>query len=153
FVTFRLTGRRVSDISDMSGAGFVRMPDCVYDDELLTGYGLADARAKLPELAQPTEIVGRVTAAAAAATGLAEGTPVVAGLFDVIASALGWGAVAQGRASISGGTRSSNRVIAAQAGQDERICMTSAFGPGRFMAIESSATAAANLEWYVRELI
>ena len=27
FVTFRLTGRRVSDISDMSGAGFVRLPD------------------------------------------------------------------------------------------------------------------------------
>jgi L-xylulokinase len=28
FITFRLTGRRVSDISDMSGAGFVRLPDC-----------------------------------------------------------------------------------------------------------------------------
>ena len=28
FVTFRLTGRRVSDISDMSGAGLLRMPDC-----------------------------------------------------------------------------------------------------------------------------
>lgn len=153
FVTFRLTGRRVSDISDMSGAGFVRMPECVYDDELLAGYGLEDARAKLPELAQPTEIVGRVTAAAAAATGLAEGTPVVGGLFDVIASALGSGAVAAGQASIIVGTWSINQVIASQAAQDERIFMTSAFGPGRIMAIESSATSAANLEWYVRELI
>jgi L-xylulokinase len=153
FVTFRLTGRRVSDISDMSGAGFVRMPGCTYDDELLVGYGLADARAKLPDLAQPTEIVGRVTAAAAAATGLAEGTPVVGGLFDVIASALGSGAVATGQASIIVGTWSINQVIADQVAQDERIFMTSAFGPGRLMAIESSATSAANLEWYVRELI
>lgn len=153
FVTFRLTGRRVSDISDMSGAGFVRMPDCTYDDELLAGYGLADARAKLPSLVQPTEIVGRVTAAAAAVTGLAEGTPVVGGLFDVIASALGSGAVATGQASIIVGTWSINQVIADQVAQDERIFMTSAFGPDRLMAIESSATSAANLEWYVRELI
>jgi L-xylulokinase len=153
FVTFRLTGRRVSDISDMSGAGFVRLPGCTYDDELLAGYGLSDARAKLPDLLEPTEIVGRVTTEAAAATGLAEGTPVVGGLFDVIASALGSGAVAAGQASIIVGTWSINQVIAREISTDPRIFMTSIFGPGRVMAIESSATSAANLEWYVRELI
>ncbi len=153
FVTFRLTGRRVSDISDMSGAGFVRLPEATYDDELLAGYGLEDARAKLPELASPTDIVGRVTAAAAAATGLREGTPVIGGLFDVVASALGSGAVETGQASIIVGTWSINQVIADTISRDSRIFMTSVFGPGRVMAIESSATSAANLEWYVRELI
>ena len=97
FVTFRLTGRRVSDISDMSGAGFLRLPDGGYDDGLLDRYGLADARPMLPDLVDPTEIVGGVTAEAAAATGLAEGTPVVGGLFDVVASALGSGVSAAGR--------------------------------------------------------
>ena len=52
-----------------------------YDDELLALYGLADAGHLLPRLADPTEVVGRVTANAAAQTGLAEGTPVIAGLF------------------------------------------------------------------------
>ena len=59
FVTFRLTGRRVSDVSDMSGCGFVRMPGCTYDDDLLAGYGLSDARGMLPDLVQPTEVAGR----------------------------------------------------------------------------------------------
>ena len=153
FVTFRLTGRRVSDISDMSGAGFVRLPDGAYDAGLLEGYGLADAIDLLPELLGPTDIAGRVTAEAAAATGLAEGTPVVAGLFDVVASALGSGASAVGEASIIAGTWSINQVIAAQAIVDPSVFMVSAFAPDRFMAIESSATSAANLEWYVRELV
>jgi L-xylulokinase len=153
FVTFRLTGRRVSDISDMSGAGLLRMPAGTYDEELLAAYGLSDARSKLPDLVEPTAIVGRITTEAAAATGLAEGTPVVGGLFDVIASALGSGAVDVGQASIIVGTWSINQVIADEAVRDGRIFMTSVFGAARYMAIESSATSAANLEWYVRELI
>lgn len=153
FVAWELTGRRVSDISDMSGAGLLRLPDCRYDADLLEGYGLANARGMLPDLVGPTDIVSGVSAAAAAATGLAEGTPVVGGLFDVVASALGSGASAPGEASIIAGTWSINQVITAQAVTDPRMFMVSGFGPDRFMAIESSATSAANLEWYVRELI
>jgi L-xylulokinase len=153
YITFRLTGRRVSDISDMSGAGFVRMPGCTYDAELLDRYGLADARALLPELVDPAEIVGGVTAAAAEATGLAVGTPVVGGLFDVVASALGSGVGAPGEASVIAGTWSINQVVAAEAIADARVFMVSRFAPDRFVAIESSATSAANLEWYVREFV
>lgn len=153
FITLRLTGRRVSDISDMSGCGFVRLPGCTYDDDLFAGFGISDARDKLPDLVAPTEIAGRVTARAATETGLIEGTPVVGGLFDVVASALGSGAVAEGQASIIVGTWSINQVIAKQVVPDPRIFMTSIFGDDRVMAIESSATSAANLEWYVRELI
>jgi L-xylulokinase len=153
FVTFRLTGRRVSDISDMSGCGLLRMPECRYDDALLAGYGLADARAKLPDLVMQTDIVGHVTAEAAAMTGLAERTPVVGGFFDVVASALGSGAVEEGQASVIVGTWSINQVIARRAINDARVFMVSAFGPEQMMAIESSATSAANLEWYVREMV
>ena len=94
-----------------------------------------------------------MTAEAAAVTGLAEGTPVVGGLFDVVASALGSGVSAPGEASLIAGTWSINQVIAAEAIADPRVFMVSRFAPDRFMAIESSATSAANLEWYVRELI
>jgi L-xylulokinase len=153
FITFRLTGERVSDISDMSGCGFVRMPGCTYDDELLSLYGLEDAKPLLPRLIDPAEIAGKATARAAADTGLAEGTPVIGGYFDVVASAMGAGTVAPGEASIIVGTWSINQVFSAEPVIDSQVFMASGFGPGRFVNIESSATSAANLEWYVRELI
>ncbi len=153
YVAWRLTGRRTADVSDMSGAGLLRFPDCTYDDDLLAAYGLDDARTLLPDLLWPTEVAGRVTAAAAATTGLAEGTPVAAGLFDVVANALGSGVVEAGQASIIAGTWSINQVVTRSPVVDPRIFMVSAFDAGRMVAIESSATSAANLEWYVRELV
>lgn len=153
FITFRLTGERVSDISDMSGAGLVRMPEAVYDDRLLALYGLEDARSMLPRLLDPAAVAGVVTAKAAAETGLAAGTPVIAGYFDVVSSALGAGVVEAGQASIIAGTWSINQVFSEAPVNDPKVFMAARFGVGRFVNIESSATSAANLEWYVRELV
>jgi L-xylulokinase len=153
FIAFRLTRERVSDISDMSGCGLLCLPDGRYDDELLALYGLAGAGHLLPRLAEPTEVVGRVTANAAAQTGLAEGTPVIAGFFDVISSALGSGVIASGDASIIAGTWSINQVFSETAVRDPSVFMVAKFGDDRFVTIESSATSAANLEWYVREIV
>ncbi|MCK7615331.1 FGGY-family carbohydrate kinase [Roseibium sediminicola] len=153
FITFQLTGERVSDISDMSGCGLLRMPDGRYDPEILELFGLDDAEDLLPRLVEPAEIAGTVTATAAAATGLKEGTPVVGGYFDVIASALGSGVIRPGEASIIAGTWSVNQVFSETPVIDPSMFMVSGFAPGRFVNIESSATSAANLEWYVRELV
>ena len=153
FVTFRLTGERVSDISDMSGAGLTRMPEAEYDAELLALYGLDDAMEKLPRLLDPAAIAGHVTSEAARATGLAEGTPVIAGYFDVVSSAMGAGVVRPGEASIIAGTWSINQVFSEAPVHDEDVFMAARFGDNRFVNIESSATSAANLEWYVREFV
>ncbi|MEP3332910.1 FGGY-family carbohydrate kinase [Sedimentitalea sp.] len=153
FITYQLTGRRVSDISDMSGCGLTRMPECTYDGGLLALYGLSDAKDKLPDLLDPAEIVGGVTQEAAAVTGLLAGTPVITGFFDVISSALGSGVVSPGEASIIAGTWSINQVFSDAPVHDDRVFMVAGFGPQRFVNIESSATSAANLEWYVREFV
>lgn len=153
FITFKLTGERVSEISDMSGCGLTRMPQCNYDNELLDLYGLGDARELLPRLMDPVEIAGTVTHEAAALTGLVEGTPVIGGYFDVVSSALGSGVVGVGEASIIAGTWSINQVFSAEPVVDPSVFMVSGFGDGRFVNIEASATSAANLEWYVRELV
>ena len=152
-LTWGLTGQLASDVSDMSGAGLLRLPDAAYDDDLLRRYGLEDARALLPRLCQPTDIVGTVTAQAAAETGLSAGTPVVAGLFDVVASAMGSGAALPGSASIVAGSWSINQVFSQTPVRDDRVFMVAAYGPGRFANMENSATSAANLEWYVRTLV
>lgn len=153
FINFKLTGNRTSDVSDMSGCGLLRMPDCTYDEELLALYGLEDARSMLPWLFDPADVVGTVSFDTAEATGLAEATPVVGGYFDVVSSAMGSGVVEAGQASIICGTWGINQVFSSSPVVDASVFMAAGFGRGRFVNIEASATSAANLEWYVREFI
>ncbi|WP_232661970.1 xylulokinase [Pseudonocardia sp. TRM90224] len=61
-------------------------------DERLAGHGVE----LLPEVVAPTTVVGGVTSAAAAATGIPEGTPVVAGGSDAVGACLEAGSLAVG---------------------------------------------------------
>ena len=65
---------------------------------------LALAAELLPPLAAATDVVGGVTLAAAQATGLRSGTPVIAGTGDTFPTIVGCGAVTPGDAMISFGT-------------------------------------------------
>ena len=152
-IGWNLTATRATEVSDMSGAGLLRLPEAQYDAELMAIYGLGDAMPLLPPLLQPTDVLGRVTPEAAAVTGLRAGTPVVAGFFDVVASALGSGAIGTGAASIVLGSWSINQVFDDKPAHDPCVFMVTAFGPGRFANMDNSATSAANLEWYVRTLV
>ncbi|KQW86107.1 xylulose kinase [Devosia sp. Root413D1] len=153
FVVGRLTGARVTDTTDMSGCGLLAIPSRRYSVELLAAYGLEDAMPLLPDVLESSDIAGHVTEDVAALTGLAAGTPVVAGLFDVVASAVGSGVTATGAASIIAGTWSINQVICDAPVDDDRVFMQSSFDRSRWLAIESSATSAANLEWIVHQFM
>lgn len=91
FVVQRLTGRLVTDPSDASGTNAYDQTAGVWSAELLAAAGLDPAL--LPEIVPSTSIVGTVTAAAAAVTGLRPGTPVVAGGGDGPIAAVGAGVV------------------------------------------------------------
>ncbi|WP_394889418.1 FGGY-family carbohydrate kinase [Mesorhizobium sp. AaZ16] len=151
FVVNRLTGARSTETSDMSGCGLLHMPGRRYERELLAAYGLEDCMELMPNVLEAADIAGHITRDVASATGLLAGTPVVAGLFDVVASAIGSGVTSTGAASIIAGTWSINQVITDEPIRDPSIFMLSTFDPTRYLAIESSATSAANLEWIVRE--
>lgn len=153
FITFKLTGERVSDVSDMSGCGFVKMPEGICDDSLLELYGIPEARDFMPRIVESAEIAGRVSGEASEATGLVSGTPVIGGYFDVVSSALGSGVVRHGEASIIVGTWGINQVFSAEPVHNPSVFMASRFAKNRFVNIEASATSAANLEWYVRNFV
>jgi L-xylulokinase len=127
------------------------LPDNTYDDALLDAYGLMQAKALLPRLHWPTDIAGHVSAQAAEQTGLAIATPVVAGLFDVMASAVGAGVTRLGQASIILGTWSINQAVVDTPAAG--VFMSAPLSPGRFMAMENSATSATNLEWLAHNLL
>lgn len=152
FVNFRLTGCLANDISDLSGAGLLALPEVLLDRELLSLYGLEDALAFFPRLVESADIVGEVTREAAGLTGLSEGTPVIGGFFDVVSSAMGSGVINAGEASVIAGTWSINQVFANKPVISPDVFMVTTFGRDRYVNIESSATSAANLEWYVHRV-
>lgn len=67
-------------------------------------HALAIPRHVLPELRPPGALLGKVTAAAAAATGLLAGTPVLAAAADKACEVLGAGCITPERACLSFGT-------------------------------------------------
>jgi L-xylulokinase len=134
----------------MSGSSMMDVRNRRYSRELLELYDLAELWDAMPPMAQSSEIVGHVTAEAAQATGLAAGTPVVAGIFDVDASALGAGAFQPGQVCIIAGTWSINEIVTAEPLIDPSLFMTSLYTvPGLYLSIDASATSATNLEWFV----
>ena len=86
YIKYRLTGEITGDYTDMSACSLMDVRKGCYSRELLELYGLSEIYDALPPLRHSSEIIGQVTAAVAQETGLAAGTPVVGGLFDVDAS-------------------------------------------------------------------
>jgi xylulokinase len=104
YLTFRLTGRRVTDRGDASGTGYFDPRSGRWLPDLLERVvGPADWAARLPEVLGPVDPVGPLGIGAASALDIA-GTPVVGpGTGDNMAAALGLG-LAPGRVCISIGT-------------------------------------------------
>jgi len=106
----------------------------------------------LPGMANSADIVGTITADAAAATGLAKGTPVAAGLHDVTASALGIGAHRTGVIGIVAGTYSINECVSTEPQIDARWFCRNAIAPGYWNNMAISPASATNYDWFLNTL-
>ncbi|MDD4816751.1 MAG: FGGY family carbohydrate kinase [Victivallaceae bacterium] len=84
-----LTGNFVTDVSDASGVLAMDINSGEWDSALLDDIGLDIG--KFPAILASSAVCGRVTAEAAAATGLAAGIPVAIGAGDLATAALGGG--------------------------------------------------------------
>lgn len=102
FIRYRLTGALATEVSDASGTALFDVPRRDWAYAMLETLELP--REWFPKAYESPEITGRITAQAAQATGLAEGTPVVGGAGDQAAGAVGVGVVQEGYASVSVGT-------------------------------------------------
>lgn len=102
FLRFRLSGDRVSDMSDASGMLLLDVRARRWADDVIAELGID--RGLLPDLAEGSQVTGVVSAEAAALTGLVAGTPIVGGGGDNAAAAVGLGAVDSGILTLSIGT-------------------------------------------------
>jgi xylulokinase len=102
YVRFQLTGEYATDVSDASGTALFDVVQRRWSHELAGRLGV-DCTI-LPAAFESSSLTGEVTKAAAEATGLAAGTPVVGGGGDQAASAVGNGIVDAGIVSCTIGT-------------------------------------------------
>lgn len=102
YIRYLLTGEYATEVSDASGTSLFNVRERQWADEVLDAIGIP--REWMPRVYESPEITGRITAEAATATGLKEGTPVVGGGGDQAAGAVGNGIVETGVVSVSVGT-------------------------------------------------
>ncbi|HEV8698598.1 MAG TPA: FGGY family carbohydrate kinase [Candidatus Limnocylindrales bacterium] len=125
FVALRLTGQPMIDPNSAARWGGIARAGR-WDDDALSRLDLS--RDLLAPIHRPIDVVGGVTPAAAAATGLPAGTPVVAGATDSFAALLGSGVRGPGDAMVYYG--SSGTLLVATAPFAEAVVESASFGPG-----------------------
>ena len=148
YVRLRLTGERAIDVADASGTLLFDVAARTWSREMLEASEI-DERL-LPAVFESPEVVGHVSTEGAEATGLAEGTPVVAGAGDQAAGAVGMGIVSAGAVSATIGT--SGVVFAATdspaldpAGRVHTFCHAV---PGRWHVMGVTQGAGLSLRWF-----
>lgn len=154
YIRGRLTGEFYAELTDASGTSLIDVEKAQYDDSLLAAFDIAPLRRMLAPIRRSEEVCGRVTDEAAALTGLAAGTPVAGGLFDVDACALAAGVVDEAALQVIAGTWSVNQYVSKAPVVELDAFMTSQYClPGYYLIMEASATSASNLEWFTTQVL
>ncbi|MCG8481922.1 MAG: carbohydrate kinase, partial [Clostridia bacterium] len=104
WIIYCLTGSVGIEYTDASNSGLINPVDKKVDKELFGMFEVEEVYEKIPKLRKTTDIAGYVTKRAEEETGLMVGTPVIGGVFDCIACALGSGVYHQDKYSIIAGT-------------------------------------------------
>jgi xylulokinase len=148
YVNWKLTGERAVEQNWALEAGFVDVARHQIDDELVAWAGIP--RSAVPRKAASHEMIGVVSAEAAAATGLAAGTPVVGGAADMIASALGAGVTKAGDVLLKFGGAIDVLTATDRVRPDPRLYLDYHLVPGLFMPNGCMSTGGSGLNWFVR---
>ncbi len=150
FIRMRLTGEAYAELTDFSGTSLMNVGTGQYDPDVLAAFGIPGMQKYLPPLRNSADLCGSITAAAAAVTGLAEGTPVAGGMFDIDACGLSSAITDESQLCMILGTWGNNQYISKTPVVDPDVFMTSCYSiPGYYLMLEGSATSASNLEWFI----
>lgn len=147
-----LTGRAAIDPSNAAMRQLLNIDRISWDEKMLEVAGLSTE--ELPELLLAGQLVGALTAAALAATGLPEGIPVYNGAHDQYCASIGAGAIQSGDMLLSAGTTWVLMGIT-----DKPMYTDSFIVPGRhpidglYGAIASLVGSGASMEWYRKNLM
>ena len=148
YIRFKLTGEYAMDKADGSGTVLFHLKSRNWSLEVLEKLGIDPAW--MPRTFEGPEFTGYVTAEAASATGLKEGTPVAAGGGDQAAQAVGVGAVEPGVIGLTVGTSgvifaTTPSALIEPEGRLHAFCHAV---PGMWHFMGVMLSAAGSLQWY-----
>ena len=149
YVRFRMTGEIGAEITNISGSNMYNIQTGQYDPKLMSLFGVEECESKTAPIVGSSEECGKITAKAAEELGLAAGTPVFGGFFDVVSAAIASGVVDDTAISAAAGTWSIATAVSKSIPKKDhhyvwgRYCI-----PGLFFVHEGSPTSASNLSWW-----
>ncbi|MDW8327108.1 MAG: FGGY-family carbohydrate kinase [Anaerolineales bacterium] len=149
FIVHRLTGEFSIERNWALESGLFDLHREDWDDTLLTLSTIE--RSWLGKVHWPAEAVGQVTTAAAEFTGLAPGTPVVAGSADHIASAFSAGLQMQGDLLVKLGGAGDILYCLETLTVDPRLFLDYHVIPGKFLINGCMAASGSIIKWFRNE--
>lgn len=150
YVVHKLTGAFSMDISHGPLTLFFDSANQRWSDELLGAMELD--RAKLPPVVGCMDIVGQVSDAAAQATGLAAGTPVLGGMTDGTAASVEAGLVEPGDAAEMTGQSTVLLICSDQPYLGRELIPLGHPQPGRFLVVGALVASGGALRWFRDQL-
>ncbi len=142
----RLTGRNVID--HYTAAGFSPLYDIEKQDWTMELSNEIIDRVRLPEILWSSEIAGEVTTAAAKATGLAAGTPVLTGTVDAAAEAISVGVTSPNEMMIMYGSTIFIIMPTADRVVDPRLWYAPWLFEGQHASMAGLATSGTLTHWF-----
>ena len=147
YVRFCLSGTYATDVADASGTLLLDVARRCWSDDMIAATGLR--REILPDVFESPAECARVSRNAADATGLQEGTPIVAGAGDQAAGAVGMGITRPGAVSVTIGTSgvvfaATERPALDPRGRIHTFCHAV---PGRWHVMGVTQAAGLSLRW------
>lgn len=141
YINLRLTGEVAMDSGDASCSFLMKPGRHAWSATMIERLGINPAL--LPPIRAPIEILGSITAEAASATGLGEGTPVLVGAADFPAALLGSGVCRPGLASDVTGTSCILTLITDAPMLDAEVCNVATVEGhwGAFVLLETGGDA------------
>ena len=149
YIVFRLTGRKLADMSIATFTFYFDIYEKHYWTQMLDAIGIDETR--LPPLVEPCSVAGPLTADAAQALGLTQDTLVNVGTLDHFAGMIGTGNVRPGGVTLSTGTVMALAVMAQEpAPRDSGIAMHYGFLPDTHVMLPVAESGGVSLEWFRR---
>lgn len=156
YIRYMLTGNVNGELTEASSTSLMNQSTKQYEPFIFETIGVPECLEKMPPILNCTDVAGYVTAEAAELTGLAEGTPVAAGYFDIDANSLASGILSDEELCLIAGTWSINEYLTREATDeyDKRTnTATHSYLDGYYIMEDSTPTSASNFNWYIRNII